>query len=28
MYYYNNGAIYKGDWKENEKDGKGIIYYI
>ena len=25
--YYNNGDIYEGDWKNDEKEGKGTEYY-
>ena len=24
-YYYSSGAIYKGSWKNNVKEGKGIF---
>ena len=27
MLYYNNGDIYKGDWKDGKAEGKGIFYY-
>ena len=25
--YYNNGDIYKGEWKKDKKEGEGIYYY-
>ena len=25
--YYNNGARYEGDWKNDKKEGKGIYYF-
>ena len=28
IYYYNNGDRYEGDFKNNNKSAKGIIYYI
>ena len=24
-YYYNNGDVYKGEWKNGKKSGKGIF---
>ena len=26
IYYWKNGEIYEGDWKNNLKEGKGIYY--
>ena len=26
IYYYNDGRIYEGEWKDNTKEGKGIFY--
>lgn len=25
--YYSNGDKYGGDWKDDKKEGKGIMYY-
>ena len=25
--YYNDGDIYEGDWRNNNREGKGIYYY-
>jgi len=27
-YTYSNGDIYKGEWKQNQADGKGIMIYV
>ena len=27
IYYYNNGDIYEGFWKNDKEEGKGITYY-
>ena len=27
VYYYGNGDIYEGDWKDNLRDGSGTFYY-
>ena len=27
IYYYNNGEIYEGDWKNDKREGKGIYYF-
>ena len=26
IYYFNNGEKYDGEWKNNLKEGKGIMY--
>ncbi len=26
IYYYNNGNVYEGVWKNDKKHGKGIFY--